>query len=954
MTPPGENPREAAALPRESGGFLLLRVLGRGGMGVVYEAEELVSGRRVALKVLMQELSLSGEAFERFRREARIAASLSDSSCVFVFGAHVIDGAPAIAMELCPGETLEHRIATGVPIPIEDAVRWTIEILDGLEAAHRAGVVHRDVKPSNCFTTAQGRVKVGDFGLSRSLEQDVQLTRSGVFLGSPLYASPEQVRGRAVDLRSDIYSTGATLYALLTGRSPYQGENLGEVLARILSESPPPPSELRKEIPRGLDRVVLRAMSRDPAQRYPTHADMREALRGFLGKTSTAAGPLRRFMAFLADTWVLNLVNIPLMGLWAKFDPATVERVTSQAWSARSEWLVVAMTMIGLLYFGLAEGLFHRTIGKWITGQRVVAADTSRGLQRRMSRALLWFAPSLLATIAGFWLGEAPPWVALGVGSGVPLAGSLVMLSTMRRRNGWRGLHELLTGTRVVAEPFPFARFVRQKAPPPSRLEAPEGLPERIGVYATVGRVGRTASGEIVEASDTHLERRVWIHVRDPAAAPIAPQRRSFERPSHLRWLDGFEEHGRRHEVFEAPGGALLQDCCAYGERMPWQVAHGVLSALAEEVDREPAPRISLEQVWIDRSWSLRILDEPLGEAVTREPLELLALAANTSLREAGAREVRLPPDLPLHAEPAARRLLGLDAPFDSVADARHALAQSANRPQGLSWKIRGIQMLLGSGIWIVFCCISIFSTRLLVIPQARAVMESQVLLIELGSGRRMVGEDFEREPLTPTGPELDEKGLEARSILVAQILEKQQPFGQGVSLKLSPKEQELVAQNREEHAGATQAQIAAARAQVASERSAEDDLGKFKQLRILRGAHFVIPFVFASAWSIGSVLAAFLLRGGLSLLVVSLALRDAAGRRAGRLRCAWRAILTALPLLGVYFIPFPLAMNQHPGAAAIALGVAAVVHLALIAVSLRTPARGWQDRLAGTRLVPR
>src|SRR5262245_17490167 len=190
-------------------------------MGVVYEAEELASGRRVALKVLASELTLSDEAFERFRREARIAASVSDSACVFVFGAHQIDGSPAIAMELCAGETLEHRLRQSEPVPIADAVRWTIEVLDGLEAAHHSGIVHRDVKPSNCFITADGHIKVGDFGLSRSLVEDVQLTQSGAFLGSPLYASPEQIKGRAVDFRSDIYSTGATLYALLTGRSPY-------------------------------------------------------------------------------------------------------------------------------------------------------------------------------------------------------------------------------------------------------------------------------------------------------------------------------------------------------------------------------------------------------------------------------------------------------------------------------------------------------------------------------------------------------------------------------------------------------------------------------------------------------------------------------------------------------------------------------------------------------------
>ena len=172
-----------AALPRTSGGFRMLRELGRGGMGVVYEAEELSSGRRVALKVLAAELVVSGEAFERFRREARIAAAISDSRCVFVYGAHEVDGAPAIAMELVGGETLEQRLSRKEPVPIATAVRWTLEMLEGLEAAHTAGIVHRDVKPSNCFTTDDGHVKIGDFVLSRSLERDVRLTQSGALVG---------------------------------------------------------------------------------------------------------------------------------------------------------------------------------------------------------------------------------------------------------------------------------------------------------------------------------------------------------------------------------------------------------------------------------------------------------------------------------------------------------------------------------------------------------------------------------------------------------------------------------------------------------------------------------------------------------------------------------------------------------------------------------------------------
>jgi serine/threonine protein kinase len=139
-----------------------------------------------------------------------------------------------------------------------------------------------------------------------------------------------------VDLRSDLYSVGATLYALLTARSPYTGENLGEVLARILSESPEPPSRLRKEIPRGLDKLILRAMSREPAQRFQTHSEMREALRGYLERSNAPAGPLRRFVAYVVDVYLLSLLNLPLIALWA-IDP-TRSAVPDQPGACSGSW----------------------------------------------------------------------------------------------------------------------------------------------------------------------------------------------------------------------------------------------------------------------------------------------------------------------------------------------------------------------------------------------------------------------------------------------------------------------------------------------------------------------------------------------------------------------------------------------------------------------------------------
>src|SRR5436190_3640250 len=215
------NPDRQAArvepLPAPEAGFTFVRELGRGGMGVVYEAREDATGRQVAVKVIAQRLMENADAVGRFEREARLAASISHPNCVFVFGAHAVGGATAISMELMTGETLDNRVRGAEPIPVETAVQWGMEMLDGLAAAHAVGIVHRDVKPSNCFLTRDGHVKVGDFGLSRSVDGDLGLTQSGAFLGSPLYASPEQVRGRPLDARTDVYSAGATLYALLAG-----------------------------------------------------------------------------------------------------------------------------------------------------------------------------------------------------------------------------------------------------------------------------------------------------------------------------------------------------------------------------------------------------------------------------------------------------------------------------------------------------------------------------------------------------------------------------------------------------------------------------------------------------------------------------------------------------------------------------------------------------------------
>jgi hypothetical protein len=276
-------------LPVTSAGFKLLRLLGSGGMGSVFEAEELSTGRHVAMKVLPSWHHDSEVARERFEREAKLAAGISHPNVVFVYGVHTIEDAPAISMELMTGETLADQLLTDPPPPVHRIVAWMIQVIDGLEAAHKAGVLHRDIKPANCFVAADGRVKIGDFGLARATDGESSITNQGSFIGTPLFASPEQARGRPLDVRSDIYAVGATLYALLTGAPAFSGGDASETLARILVEEPADPRSLRPDLPPALGRIVQRAMHKDPNARYPDYTELRRVLVPFANEAHASA-----------------------------------------------------------------------------------------------------------------------------------------------------------------------------------------------------------------------------------------------------------------------------------------------------------------------------------------------------------------------------------------------------------------------------------------------------------------------------------------------------------------------------------------------------------------------------------------------------------------------------------------------------------------------------------------
>src|SRR6266566_707304 len=248
------------------GRYRIVRKLGTGGMANVYLAEDEVLGRRVAIKILNDRHAGDDQFVERFRREAKNAASLSHPNIVSIYDRGEAEGTYYIAMEYLDGRSLKELIVSRGPAPVTVSIEYARQILQALRFAHRHGIVHRDIKPHNVLVDAEGRVKVTDFGIARAGTS--QMTEAGSIVGTAQYLSPEQARGTNVDQRSDVYSLGIVLYELLTGTVPFNGDTPVEIAMKHLSAVPPEPSTLRPEIPHDLDMVVTRALAKDPEDRY--------------------------------------------------------------------------------------------------------------------------------------------------------------------------------------------------------------------------------------------------------------------------------------------------------------------------------------------------------------------------------------------------------------------------------------------------------------------------------------------------------------------------------------------------------------------------------------------------------------------------------------------------------------------------------------------------------------
>jgi len=335
MSPESEDTRverSVAGAPRHLGRFEIVRLLGRGGMGEVYLAEDRKIGRPVAIKRIPIERGVGEAALvetrARFDVELRATGRLSHPNIAAVYDAFETGDSYCIALEYVPGISLDERLKAGPPLSKSEIARLGGQIAAGLDYAHRRGIVHRDVKPGNILLSDDGEVKITDFGIAKLAALDV--TQTGVALGTPSYMSPEQIQSQTLDGRSDQFSLGVLFYQMLTGRLPFTGGNAHSVLYKILHDEPERPGAINAALPPAVDSVLAKALAKKPEGRYATCAELAGELAAALAGVTPPPVPKRR----RALPWVLGCLAVLLVlgaVLWVSGDRGKRARGSSPA-----------------------------------------------------------------------------------------------------------------------------------------------------------------------------------------------------------------------------------------------------------------------------------------------------------------------------------------------------------------------------------------------------------------------------------------------------------------------------------------------------------------------------------------------------------------------------------------------------------------------------------------------
>ncbi len=689
--------------PCEFGDYRLLGLLGRGGMGVVYEAEERATGRRVALKVLGLQLD-SPEMRQRFLREGRLAARVNHPNSLYVFGSEEIEGLPVITMEIAGGGTLKDTLKKRGPLPVTEAVDAILDVIAGLESACAGGVLHRDIKPSNCFVCPDGSVKVGDFGLSVSTlaKTDTFVTAHGKIMGTPAYAAPEQLRGDALDVRADIYSVGATLFTLLTDRAPFEGENAVQVVANAVNQKPLPLGELRQGVPPGLERVVARCLAKEPEGRFADYTVLRNALLPFSSREPEPASLLVRVSTGWIDYLIAFLPAYVILMFVVGAEELLVRPLVERTlYSAR---YYILLFCVGFLYFSIVEGIWGAGLGKWLKGLRVVrASGRPPGIGRALLRILIPILccegvrmPLMLALISDAnWTGFQTALYVVAACVCPWIAALLALVA--RPENGFATAWDLVSGTRVVFKP---RGTVRPSIAPAGEVETPAEAADSLGPYQIIEEM---VPGKWIAAIDPVLRRRVWLLRRNSAELSLA--RRNAARPGRLRWLQKVEAGEFTWDAFEATPGVPFLSLVSAGQRVPWTTLRHWLHDLALELweatsDQTLPAELSLEHVWISADGRAILLDEPWpAESPPTERIPVKDVAGQQRFLSEVAAYVEST-GLPLHARPVMQNLGG--GKFEKLSFLAGTLRGLLDRPAEVGRGIRaGSIFMLPLYVWI-------------------------------------------------------------------------------------------------------------------------------------------------------------------------------------------------------------------------------------------------------------
>lgn len=913
------------------GGYRIERLLGRGGMGTVYAAEQLEDGRQVAVKVLAAGLGTE-EDRARFFREGRTAAAINHPNTVYVYRTEEIDGLPTITMELVVGGTLEEKVEQRGPLPVEEAIRDILQVVDGLDAAQRLGILHRDIKPANCFVGPNGEVKVGDFGLSRPVDQvdQARLTQTGLFLGTPVYSSPEQLMGETLDLRSDIYAVGATLYYLLSGKLPFDADNAVRLIAVVMSGTPTPLIQQRGNVPEALNALVMKCLARSRDERFADYASLRSALEACLPNEATPAPLVRRFVAGMVDNYAITAISSPLWLPLASNLGMNMAEITTDR-RAQLLQMLVALPL-ELLWYGVLEGRLGWSPGKLLVGLRVARRDGSPpGLARGAIRGLLILAPGFVAVLVSLpidsigtraWLTGVVTFVLFGV-----------LFFRARKANGYLAEHDRLTDTRVVRARRAAARHVVSTAK--EDLSVPVGVSDqRVGPYEVIGPVPSPA--DVVRAVDPDLRRLVWVWRRPVGTAAVSVAERQMVRSGCLRWIAGRRSDTEAWDAYAAIDGAPLRE--RLGATTTWSEVHGWLTDLTDELLAREQPaaelaRATIDHVFIGQDGRAVLLPFSVGEGIAEPPAShhlMAAVATLVTQKVAGATRAQWPL--------TARSVLAtLDNPSVELASVRERLARAGEHTEGMTRR-RRIILWAGLSVPTLFMAVFVGVIAFYASPKDEAQLRMEPLLGYLA----------ESDKADSLGTQRGLVGVYVAGHFREQIAKRRD--GRDTSI-LSSREWK-----RADSLVAANPTVSAEQLRVA-DRLVDSTWngippGAFARSRDMPLIAAVVLVVFALMCSLG---AAAFARRGLIMRSMGLELVNGKGERAGRLRLVWRQLLIWAPLVALSLVPILwMVTRTGPPLKAIAF---CVVSVSLVAASLvtawRSPARGLTERLSGTTMVP-